>query len=72
MEQVEQKFFGSLFYEYHKRANICILKFPYDSGKKNDLFICGEGKDLGPDCVYRFIPRIGVVENPMYSQEGRL
>ncbi len=63
--------FGDLFHDSHSKANICVLKFSKDSAKKKDVVPTIEGRDYGPDCLYRFIPSIGTIDNPAYTLEGK-
>ena len=60
--------FGDLFYELHKKANICLMKHSNDNARRRDQLITCEGRENGPDCVFRFLPTVGTLENPAYPQ----
>jgi len=63
--------FGSLFHQFDRNANICILKFSKDQAKRKDEVQTIDGRDYGPDSVYRFIEEIGVIDNCSYSREDQ-
>lgn len=59
--------FGDLFHELHQKAHICILKHSNDAARRRDELLTCEGRENGPDCVFRFIPTVGTINNPAYS-----
>ena len=62
--------FGNLIHEFHEKANICILKFSKDSARKKDEVNHCDGREYGPDSVFRFLPMIGTICNASYPLES--
>ena len=58
--------FGELFHDFYSKSHICVLKFSNDTGRRREEIPTFEGKALGPDCVFRFIPTVGTIQNPAY------
>lgn len=60
--------FGDRLYELHRRAHICLMKHSNDGARRRDPLPTCEGRENGPDCVLRFLPTVGTLENPSYPQ----
>lgn len=58
--------FGDLFHELYPKAPICVLKFSNDNARRREEISTCEGRELGPDCIFRFIPMVGTIHNPTY------
>lgn len=65
----EYERFGWLIHDSHRKANICLLKYSHDGGRKKDPIQTIQGRDYGPDSLMRFLPDVGVIANPAYPRE---
>ena len=64
------KNFDDIINEGHEKANVCLLRYNYNAASKNEKQPNMDGKEYGPDCLFRFFADIGSIENPSYPEES--